>query len=109
MKGNREVSEARIIQYIDRHVDPGGILESSSMEVDSINDLCILAAFSRLGLIADRTERNARAGIVRPTLFKELNRHIEIELTGERFENEYIEAPVVRIRRRKDGSTNNAN
>jgi len=109
MKGNREVSEARIIQYIDRHMELGEVLESSSMEVASINDLCILAVFSRLGLIADRTQRNTRAGIVRPKLFKELSRYIEVELTGERFENEYLEAPVVRIRRRKGGGRNNAN
>lgn len=108
MKGNREVSEARIIRYIDRHVAPGEVLESSSMEVGCINDLCILAAFTRLGVIAERTQRNIRQGIVRPTLFKELSRHIDIELTGERFENEYIEAPVVRVRRRKLGSTKNA-
>lgn len=108
MKGNREVSETRIIQYIDRHVDPGGVLESSSMTVGGINDLCVLAAFTRLGLIAERTQRNTRLGIFRPKLFKELSRHIEIELTGERFENEYLEAPIVRIRRRKKGSPNNA-
>jgi hypothetical protein len=108
MKGNREVSEDSIIQYINRYLDSGGILESSSMEVLSINDLCVLAQFTRLGLIAERTKRNARAGIVRPKLYKELNKHIEIELTGERFENEYLEAPAVRVRRRDSGSKNNA-
>ncbi|KUJ86379.1 MAG: hypothetical protein XD36_3190 [Halomonas sp. 54_146] len=108
MKGNRDVSEARIVEYINRHVNPGGVLESSSMKVDSINDLCVLATFSRLGLIAERMERNTRAGIVRPKLYRELEQHIEIELTGERFENEYLDAPAVRIRRREDGGTKNA-
>ncbi|WP_257285471.1 Wadjet anti-phage system protein JetA family protein [Endozoicomonas sp. SESOKO1] len=108
MKGNREVSEARIIQYIDRHVVPGEVLESGAMKVESVNDLCILAAFTRLGLVAERMFRNSRAGIVRPKLYRELDKHIEIELTGERFENEYLEAPAVRVRRRQIESRENA-
>jgi hypothetical protein len=78
------------------------------MKVDSINDLCILAAFSRLGLVAERMQRNARAGVVRVQPYRELSQHVEIELTGERFENEYLEAPVVRIRRLNVRSHNNA-
>lgn len=108
MKGNREVSEARIIAYIDRHVPAGGVVDSASMKVDSINDLCVLAAFSRLGLIAERTQRNAGAGVVRAQPYRELSRHVEIELTGERFENEYLEAPAVKIRRLSGRSHNNA-
>lgn len=108
MKGNREVSEARIIEYIDRHVPAGGVLDSVSMKVDSINDLCVLAAFSRLGLVAERMQHNARAGVIRAQPYREISRHVEIELTGERFENEYLEAPAVRIRRLKDRSHNNA-
>lgn len=108
MKGNREVSEARIIAYVDRHVPPGGAVDSASMRVDSINDLCILAAFSRLGLVAERTQRNVRAGIVRAQPYRELAHHIQIELTGERFENDYLEAPAVKIRRLKSRSHNNA-
>jgi hypothetical protein len=99
MKGNREVSEARIIEYIDRHLPAGGVVDSASMKVESINDLCVLATFSRLGLVAERMQRNARAGVVRVQPYRELNQHIEIELTGERFENEYIEAPAVKVRR----------
>ena len=99
MKGNREVSEEQIIDYVDRHISPGAVMDSSSMKIDSINDLCIFATFSHLGLVAERTKKNARDGIVRVRPYRELNQHIEIELTGERFENEYLEAPVVRIRR----------
>lgn len=108
MKGNREVSEARIIEYIDRHVPAGGVLDSASMTVDSINDLCVLAAFSRLGLVAERMQRNARASVIRAQQYREISRHVEIELTGERYENEYLEAPAVRIRRLKGRSHNNA-
>jgi len=108
MKGNREVSESRIIEYIDRHVPIGGVVESTSMKVESINDLCILAAFSRFGLVAERMQRNARAGVIRVQPYRELSQHIEIELTGERFENEYLEAPVVKIRRLNTGSHYNA-
>ena len=83
-------------------------MDSASMKVDSINDLCVLAAFSRLGLVAERTQRNARAGVVRTQTYRELNQYVEIELTGERFENEYLEAPAVRIHRLKVRSHNNA-
>lgn len=99
MKGNREVSEARIIAYIDRHVPPGEVVDSASMKVESINDLCVLAAFSRLGLMAERAQNNARTGMVRPQVYRDLAQHVEIALTGERFENAYLEAPLVRIRR----------
>lgn len=99
MKGNREVSEAKILAYIDRHLPSGGVIESGSLVVESINDLCVLAAFSRLGLVAERALRNEKKGLVRDKLYRELGRYIEIELTGERFENQYLEAPSVRIRR----------
>jgi hypothetical protein len=99
MKGNRAVSEARIMAYVERHVAPGGMVDSASMKVESINDLCVLAAFSRLGLVAERASRNKRAGITRAHPYRELSRHIQITLTGERFENEYLEAPRVRIQR----------
>jgi hypothetical protein len=108
MKGNREVSEASIIAYIDRHVPAGGVVDSASMKVDSINDLCVLAAFSRLGLVAERTQRNARAGIVRAQPYRELSQHVEIELTGKHFENEYLEAPAVKVRRLNVRSHKNA-
>ena len=99
MKGNREVSEAKILAYVDRHLPSGGEIESGSLVVESINDLCVLAAFSRLGLVAERALRNEKKGLVRDKLYRELGRYIEIELTGERFENQYLEAPSVRIRR----------
>lgn len=107
MKGNREVSEMQILAYIDRHLPPDGELGSASMTVKSINDLCILAAFSRLGLVAERTQRNAQKGIVRAKPYRELSRHLDIELTGDRFENDYLEAPAVKIRRQKTGSVTN--
>lgn len=108
MKGNRIVSEEQIIAYIDRHIPPNGVVESSSMGINSINDLCVFATFSHLGLVAERTKQNVRAGIVRARPYRELNQHIEIELTGERFENEYLEAPVVRIRRINTRADHNA-
>ncbi|MCU7829594.1 MAG: hypothetical protein KZQ85_11055 [Candidatus Thiodiazotropha sp. (ex Myrtea sp. 'scaly one' KF741663)] len=108
MKGNREVSETRILEYVDRHIPPGGETETAAMQVESINDLCVLAAFSRLGIVAERADRNAQRGIVREQPYRNLGRHIEIELTGERFENDYLEAPAVRIRRLEQGSAKNA-
>lgn len=101
MKGNREVSEENILAYVDRHLPNGGEIESASMAVQSINDLCVLAAFSRLGLVAERALRNGQKGIVRAKSYRELGRYIEIELTGDRFENQYLEAPSVIIRRLK--------
>lgn len=98
MKGNREISETTIINYIDRHIPRGGSIDSASMTVESINDLCVLASFSRIGLVAERSQRNSQIGIVRNHPFRDLNQKVEIELTGERFENEYLEAPAVRIR-----------
>ncbi|HFG2072407.1 TPA: Wadjet anti-phage system protein JetA family protein [Vibrio cholerae] len=109
MKGNREVSEKKIIQYIERHIAPGSVLESRDMSVNSINDLCILAAFTRFGLIAERDKKNMKAGIRRPKLYQELNKHLDIRLTGEFFENEYLIAPAVRIHRLIEGGTHNAN
>jgi len=109
MKGNREISDERIIEYIERHVSPGDVVTSSELHVESINDLCVLAAFSRLGLIAERTSRNTLAGVVRPQPSRNLARHIEIELTGARFENEYLEGPAVRIRRKELRSATYAN
>ena len=108
MKGNREVSETIILAYVDRHVSPGGTVGSASLKVESISDLCVLAAFSRLGLVAERRHRNVGAGIVRVQPYRELSDHIEIQLTGDRFENEYMEAPAVKIRRITPGSHNNA-
>jgi hypothetical protein len=99
MKGNREVSESRIIDYIKRHIPPGGELESSEMQVESINDLCVLATFSRLGLVVEREQRNSRNGVKRALPYRGLKEHLVIELTGARFENEYLEAPAVRVRR----------
>ena len=108
MKGNREVSEGIILAYVDRHLSPGGVVDSASMTVDSINDLCVLAAFSRLGLVAERAQRNTQKGIVRAKQYRELGQHIEIELTGERFENDYLEAPAIKVRRLKTRSHNHA-
>jgi len=105
MKGNREISEDTVIKYIDRHMPPGGCIESGSMTVESINDLCVLASFSRLGLVAERTQRNVQIGIFRNHSFRYLNQRVEIELTGERFENEYLEAPAVRISRVEKGKS----
>jgi hypothetical protein len=100
MKGHREISETKIIAYISRHIPPGEALESSAMSIESINDLCILATLSRLGLIAERARRNSSQGIVRAQPYRELYKYIDIELTGDRFENAYLEAPIVKIRRR---------
>lgn len=108
MKGNREVSEASILAYVDRHIPNGGEVASSSMKVNSINDLCVLAAFSRLGLVAERTQANIRKGIIRAQPYRELSKQIQMELTGKRFENEYLEAPEVKIRRLNVRSHNNA-
>ena len=105
MKGNREVSEVTILNYIERHIPQGGSIESQSMMIESINDLCVFASFSRIGLVAERAQRNARIGIVRNNPFRNLNQKIEIELTGDHFENEYLVAPVVRIRRLKQGES----
>jgi hypothetical protein len=49
--------------------------------------------------VAERALRNEQKGLVRDKLYRELGKHIEIELTGERFENKYLEAPSVKIRR----------
>ena len=103
MKGNREVSETLILAYIDRHLPSGGEMGSASMTVQSINDLCVLAAFSRLGLVAERAQRNAKNGITRAKPYRELSRRVDIELTGDRFENEFLAAPAVTIRRRGAG------
>lgn len=100
MKGNREVSETRIMDYISRYIPVGGFLENSAMSIDCINDLCVFAALTRLGLIAERSRKNLKKGIIRAKPYKELFQHIEMELTGERFENNYLEAPVVKIHRR---------
>lgn len=99
MKGNREVSARRILDYISRHVPPGGQTTSADMSVETINDLCVLAAFSRLGLIAEREERNKLMGVPTRNRRRELPDHLQIELTGTRFENDYLEAPCVRITR----------
>ncbi len=100
MKGHREVSEARIMEYIDRHMPPDGVIDSASMKIQSINDLCILATFSRLGLVAERSK-----GAARSETFRDIFKNVQIELTGDRFENEYLEAPTVIIRKLNTGST----
>ncbi|MCY7296233.1 Wadjet anti-phage system protein JetA family protein [Alteromonas sp. a30] len=99
MKGNRDVSQSKIVEYIDRHLPQGGHTTTADMSIDSINDLCVMAAFSRLGMLAERqqyssSKHNANLGVL-----KNLFKHVLIELTGERFENDFIEAPVVKITR----------
>ncbi len=108
MKGNRDVSETRVLEYVDRYIGSDGTLDSASMEVNSINDLCVLAVFSRLGLVAERSNRNDHRGKFRAQSYQQIFQNIEIELTGERFENEYLEAPAVKIRRISTGSKHHA-
>lgn len=97
---NRKVSDKVVLAYIDKHLPESGVLESAQMPIETINELCVVASFTRLGIIADRQARNAARGIRRPHALKPLHAHLEIELTGERFSNKYMDAPAVRIRRR---------
>lgn len=101
MKGNRQVSEAIVLRYIDRHLPEDGFIESSSMTIESINDLCVLASFSRIAIQAERAEHNMKNGLRRIQHFRELVKHVRIEPIGERFSNEYLSAPAVRITRIK--------
>lgn len=98
MKGHREVSEQRIVRLIERHIAPGEETDTASLRIESINDLCIVATFSRLGLVAERAMRNRDKGLRRPRTLGGLETYIEWRLAGDRFENQYLEAPNVKIR-----------
>lgn len=99
MRGNREVSDERILRYIDRHLPQEGSVTTSELAVASINDLCILASFSRLGLLAVRAEARAQGKPGRHRPLTVAGGRIVIEPTGRRFGNAYLEAPEVRIHR----------
>lgn len=100
ISNNRKVSDKVVLAYIQKHLPASGVLESAQMPIETINELCVVASFTRLGIIADRQARNAEKGIRRPSALKPLHAYLEIELTGERYSNKYMEAPAVRIRRK---------
>jgi len=108
MKGNRNVSEKSIVAFVDRHIPQGGDIHSSEMHIECINDLCVVAMFCRLGLIAERNQRNQHRGFRRTYSYSELDKSIKIELTGDRFENDFMQAPIVKVSRFKNGGHHNA-
>lgn len=110
MRGNREMSEGQILSYIDRHIPDGGEIKTSAMTIESVNDICVMATFTRFGLIAERNHRNSKSEKVRAKPFRNLFSQVSFELTGERFENEYLDAPIILIKRlvKKEGRSHDS-
>ncbi|WP_344798036.1 Wadjet anti-phage system protein JetA family protein [Litoribacillus peritrichatus] len=101
MKGNRLVSEKKILDYVSEHIRERQEISNNSIPITQINDLCMAAMFTRLGVIAKRKANNPRA--VSAGLNK-VFREFEFELTEDRFENEYMSGPVVKVKRIKKGA-----
>lgn len=100
--GHRKVSAARMVAYVDKHLLDKPSIQSADFQVEGINDLCLLAGLTRVGIVASRlanTPRGARLnryGI----LYASLLRRYDVQFTGERFQNRYLDAPAIKISRK---------
>ena len=104
IRGNRKVSRKRVLAYIDRHLPDGGELHSSSMKVESINDLCILASMTRLAIVARHEKHNHQYEFSNVKSKSDIDSNTRITVTDDVYENEYISAPAVIITRKNQGA-----
>ena len=96
MKANRIVSEPLIISFIDKSLPDSGTTTSSDLEVKSINDLCVLAAFTRIALLLRRRVRQGSTGTdLKDDPYSTITKRYQLELTGTEFENEYFSGPEI--------------
>jgi hypothetical protein len=105
MSGNRKVSAVKMMAYLDRHLDGKPSIESRDLSVESINDLCLLAGLTRIGIVASRqVQERVRAGKItgRPSfLYSSLLDRYDVHFTGERFQNQFMDAPAIKISLKK--------
>jgi hypothetical protein len=100
MRGNRMVSPKHIHEYVSKQLGDALSVLSTQMHIESINDLCVIAALTRLAMMADRSRTGRRRARAEQTVYADVFARIDIELTSDRFENKYLEAPCLRVSRR---------
>lgn len=99
MRDNRTVSPQQIGDYLDALLAERNLVTTHDLRIQSIKDLCIFAALTRLAMIATRLERGdgARRWARSRHPFAPLLERYRVRMTGSRYVGTYFDTPEFHI------------